>query len=147
MKVTTRYSNPPGRAADLRKLLAGTSVRQSKIPETRPLRQYQRRLHPNELRHLVADYVSGVEVMELARRYRIARGTVVEHMRRQGVPRRHPRLSSDDIRRVAGLYQAGDSLSTVGKAFGVDPGTVRRALTELGVPVRDCHGRDGTSLA
>jgi len=41
----------------------------------------------------VADYVAGVEVIELARRYGIARQTVPEQMRREGDPRRHPRLS------------------------------------------------------
>jgi len=90
----------------------------------------------------VADYVEGVEVIELARRYGIARQTVLEQMRREGVARRHPRLSVDDTERAADLYRAGDSLATIGDVFAVDPGTVRRALMKLGVPMRDCHGRE-----
>ena len=66
-------------------------------------------------------------------------------MRRQRVPRRHPRLAPDDITKAAGLYQSGDSFATIGRMLRVDPGTVRRALTNLGVPVRDCHGCDRTS--
>ncbi len=68
-------------------------------------------------------------------------------MRRQDVPRRHPRLTPDDITKATGLYQAGDSLATIGRVLGVDPGTVRRALTNLGVPLRDCHGRNRASPA
>ena len=92
------------------------------MPETRPPRQHQRRIRPDELARLVGDYVAGVEVIELARRYGIARQTVLEQMRREGVPRRHPRLSADDTERAAGLYRTGDSLATVGGVFGVDPG-------------------------
>ena len=58
------------------------------------------------------------------------------------VPRRHPRMSADDTEKAAGLYRAGDSLGTIGEVFGVDPGTVRRALIKLGVPMRDCHGNE-----
>lgn len=85
--------------------------------------------------------------MELSRRYGVARQTVLEHMRRQDIPRRHPRLTPDDITKAAGLYQVGNSFATIGRVLGVDPETVRRALTNLGVPVRDCHGRDRTSPA
>jgi hypothetical protein len=112
------------------------------MPETRPPRQHQRRLRPDELARLVADYVAGVEVIELARHYGIARQTVLQQMRREGVPRRHPRLSADDTEKAAGLYGTGDSVATIGGVFGVDPGTVRRALMKLGVPMRDCHGHE-----
>ena len=142
MEVIGRYSNPLRQPADLRTLLTAAPVRRHEMHETKPPRQHQRRLRPDELGRLVADYVAGVEVIELARRYGIARQTVLEQMRRQGVPRRHPRLSADDAERVADLYRSGDSLATIGGVFDVDPGTVRRALMKLGVPMRDCHGHE-----
>ena len=104
------------------------------MPETRLSRQHQHRLRPEEQDRLVADYVVGVDVVELARRYGIARQTVLEQMRRQGVPRRHPRLSADDTELAAGLYRAGDSLATIGEVFGVDPGTVRRGSDQAWSP-------------
>lgn len=145
VEVIRRYSNPPRRPADLRKLLTAAPVRDHAMPETRPPRQHQRRLRPDELARLVTDYVAGVEVMELVRRYGIARQTVFDQMRREGVPRRHPRLSVDETEKAAGIYRTGDSLATIGEVFGVDPGTVRRALIKLGVPMRDCHGREQTA--
>jgi hypothetical protein len=100
-----RYSNPHDgpiptllfEAADLRELLQVTPVRQGPTVEDRHPRQHQRRLRQDELDHLVADYLSGVKVKELAERYRITRQTVLEHVRRQGLPRRHPRLSPDEV--------------------------------------------------
>jgi hypothetical protein len=86
-------------------------------------------------------------VIELARRYGIARQTVFDQMRREGVPRRHPRLSADDTQKAAEFYRAGDSLATIGGMFGVDPGTVRRALIKLRVPMRDCHGHEQASFS
>jgi hypothetical protein len=142
VEVIGHYSNPPRQPADLRKLLTATPVRDHEIPETRPPRQHQRRLRPDELARLVADYLAGVEVIELARRYGMARQTVFDQMRREGVPRRNPRLSAVDIEKAAELYRADDSLATIGEVFGVDPGTVRRALIKLGVPMRDCHGNE-----
>jgi transposase-like protein len=119
-----------------------TSVRHRNVPETRPPKQHQRRLEADELNRLVADYMSGVDVVELATRYGIARQTVFDHMRRQGAPRRHPRLTPDDVRKAVGMYQVGKSLAAIGRAVGVDPGTVHRALIKVGVQIRDCHGRE-----
>jgi DNA-binding CsgD family transcriptional regulator len=96
------------------------------------------------LDHLVTDYLSGVKVKELAERYRITRQTVLEHMRRQSVPRRHPRLGRDEVDEAGNLYRSGKSLADIGAVFAVDPGTVRRALTKIGVPMRDPHGRERT---
>jgi len=60
VEVIGRYSNPPRRPADLRKLLTATPVRDHEMPETSPTRQHQRRLRPDELARLIADYVAGV---------------------------------------------------------------------------------------
>ena len=106
------------------------------MPATGAPRQHHRRLHSDELRRLVADYVAGVEVIELAKRYRVSRQTVFEHMRRLGAPKRNPRLSPAEVQQAAGMYSAGGSLATIGKVLGVDPGTVSRALVKIGVTMR-----------
>ena len=150
MDLLGRYSNPLDgpiptllfEAADLRELLHVTSVGRQAVVENRRPRQHQRRLRQDELDHLVADYLSGVKVKELAERYRITRQTVLEHMRRQSVPRLHPRLGPDEINEACDLYRSGKSLADIGAVFSVDPGTVRRALTKVAVPMRDPHGRE-----
>jgi hypothetical protein len=147
-----RYSNPLDgpiptllfEAADLRALVQVTPVRQGPMIENRQPRQHQRRLRQDELDHLVADYLSGVKVKELAERYGITRQTVLEHRRRQGLPRRHPRLGPLEVNKACDLYRSGKSLADIGVVFSVDPGTVRRALTKVGVPMRDPHGRERT---
>jgi transposase-like protein len=91
---------------------------------------------------LVADYVSGVEVMELARRYGIARQTVLNHARRQGQPKRHPKLSPTAVEKAAGLYEKGWSLAQVGRWFGVNPTTIDRVLRANGTAIRPRSGWD-----
>ena len=61
---------------------------------------------------------------------------------RQGVARRHPRLGPDEVNEACDLYRSGKSLPDIGAVSSVDPGTVRRALTKVGVPMRDPHGRE-----
>ena len=141
VEVIGRYSNPPSTPVDLHRLL--TTIPPDKDLEVvdRPPRQHQRRLRPEELLSLTADYVEGVEVIELAKRYGITRQTVLVYMRRLGVPRRHPRLGPDTANQAADLYLVGNSLAVVGNILGVDPGTVRRALLKDGVSIRDPQGR------
>jgi hypothetical protein len=50
-----------------------------------------------------------VAVNDLAARYDIYRHTVIEHMVRQGVPRRYPRLGEDEVREAIRIYQSGSS--------------------------------------
>ena len=152
MDLLGRYSKPLEgpiptllfEVAELRELLQLTPVGRGATVEDRQPRQHQRRLRQDELDHLVADYLSGVKVKELAERYRITRQTVLEHMRRQSVPRRHPRLGPLEVNEARDLYRSGKSLADIGVVFSVDPGTVRRALTKVGGPMRDPQGRERT---
>ena len=91
MDLVGRYSNPPYTSGALRELTEmipdGMVNRATGVAP----RQRQHRLRPQELEQLTSDYRSGVAVNDLAARYDIDRHTVIEHMRRQGVPRRYPR--------------------------------------------------------
>jgi hypothetical protein len=49
----------------------------------------QHRLEPDQAAELVTAYQQGITVRELAARYLINRTTVLGHLRRQGVPKRH----------------------------------------------------------
>jgi hypothetical protein len=91
---------------------------------------------------LQIDYLAGVRVADLAEHFGITRQTVFEHVRRLGLPHRHPKLSPEETAKAAGLYEAGNSLAVVGAVLDVDPGTLRRALARAGLSIRDPHGRD-----
>jgi hypothetical protein len=81
-------------------------------------------------------------VTELAEHFALTRQTVLEHVNRLGLPRRHPKLSPEETAKAARLYKAGNSLAVVGASLDVDPGTIRRALARVGVSIRDPQGRD-----
>jgi hypothetical protein len=82
--LIARYSNPPPTPVDLRKLLTETPDPAADQIQ-RPPRQFQRRLRAEDLAQLKADYLTGVPVIDLAKRYGIARQTVIERMRRIAV--------------------------------------------------------------
>jgi hypothetical protein len=71
-----------------------------------------RRLEPDQVAELVAAYEQGITLKEMAARYRINRTTVLGHLRRQGVPKRHPEpIANGDTDRAVRLYSAGASVA------------------------------------
>jgi hypothetical protein len=111
----------------------------------RPPRQQQRRLRPDDLEQLTAEYVAGTEVKLLAEQFRITRRTVIGLMRRNNVPGRYPRLGPPEVDEARCLYLAGKSLATIGGHLGVSPDTVRKALVGIGVTMRGPHDHHRTS--
>ena len=89
----------------------------------------------NEVTELVNRYQTGESVQSLSRAYGIHRATVTLHLERRGVPRRGAarKLTDQDVQQAAKFYEAGDSLVTVGKRFGVDGATVWREFHGAGV--------------
>lgn len=79
---------------------------------------------------LVADYLAGVAVGELAGRYGIHRSTVTAHLRRRNIPRRRVGLDSGQQAEAVGLYRDGLSLRAISRRMGVDRKTVRASLVE-----------------
>ena len=133
-----RYSNPPRTPVDLQRLVSTACLESSDPISERPPRQHQRRLRPDELTQLKSEYLSGVAVKQLAKRFGITRQTVIECMRREGVPRRYPKLGQEAIDKAASLYRSGWSLVAVGGALSVNPSTVRafwsRKVSRCGIP-------------
>lgn len=77
---------------------------------------------------LVADYLAGVGVGELAGRYGIHRSTVTAHLRRRNIPRRRVGLDSGQQAEAVGLYRDGLSLRAISRRMGVDRKAVRASL-------------------
>lgn len=109
-------------------------------PDRSP-RRAQRRLEPAEVDRLVDQYRSGATVRELAAEFSVGRTTVSAHLERRGLPRRYNRLGGDALAEAGCLYGDGWSLAMLGERYGVDPGTVRRALRKSGVQTRPRRGR------
>jgi transposase-like protein len=104
----------------------------------------QRRLDAEHVGQLVDAYQSGTTINDLAALYRINRATVLEHLKRQGIRRRHSRLRQADIDKAVRLYVAGQSVEVVAHELRVGTTTVRRALVKSGVVLRRRGRPSGT---
>jgi DNA-directed RNA polymerase specialized sigma24 family protein len=138
VEVLGRYSKHSRSLEKLQELLELVPSRGSPAP--RRTRQAQRRLQEAEAKELVAGYVAGSTVYELADQFGVHRHTVSEILERHGVARRHQRLSPEQLDLVCTLYESGLSLTKVGNRLGRPAETVRQALIKAGVEIRPRNG-------
>lgn len=86
-----------------------------------------------EVDSLIGDYLTGVSVQELAKRYGIHRATVFSHLRRRSTPRRSLGLDVDDSAEAVRLFRAGVSMRAISRRLGVGRKAVRTALVQASV--------------
>ena len=108
-------------------------------PTPRPV---QRRLDSSEVDQLVAEYLAGRTLRELAGILGVHHRTIAGHLEQRGAKRRaNPRkMSTLDVLAAARRYETGDSLATVAQTFNVDTATSRRELPRAGVAIRPRRG-------
>jgi DNA-directed RNA polymerase specialized sigma24 family protein len=94
-----------------------------------------------DIDRLVQRYLTGTPINDLANEFGIHRSTVMKHVQRVGLQRRQ-KLLADRIDEACRLYQQGWSLRRIGTRFDVHANTVRRALANADVQIRDSHGRE-----
>lgn len=138
--LSGHLSNPPG--TQLRMLgMEKSRVSLLDLPRTART-SVQRQVHISRQKQLelVERYQAGALQRELADIYGIHRRTVAAIVKRHGA-RRRLGLAAAQVDEAVRRYRAGESLAVIGKAPGVDHGTVRNRLLERGVPMRDTHGR------
>jgi hypothetical protein len=99
-------------------------------------------LRPAEIDALVADYGAGAGVGHLATKYGIHRATVGKHLDERSIARRTSGLAPADIPKAAQLYREGWSLARIAERYGTTDKTVWARLREVGVQMRDTHGRE-----
>lgn len=101
-------------------------------------RQRQVRLTAAQVDELVAAYGAGSSVRELVEQFGVHRTTVLDHLKRRGVPRRPNvrKLTDEQVQEAAEFYRAGNSLVTTGKRFGVDAATVAREFARHAIATR-----------
>ncbi len=107
-----------------------------------PQERLSRRLTPDRLAQLVADYETGVPTTELVSRYGIAKGSVIRLLHDRGVIMRLQSPTAEQIEQAIKLYATGLSLAAVGERLGFTAHTIRRVLLGSGVQTRDSHGRE-----
>lgn len=99
-------------------------------------------IRPSEVDELVEAYEAGATVYDLAARFGIHRATVGQHLQTRGIDTQPPGLHPDDVPAAADLYRSGWSLVRIAEKFGTSGNTVRRRLLEVGIRMRDPHGRE-----
>lgn len=102
----------------------------------------QRRLADAQIDHLVEDYVGGLSINALARRFGIHRTTVMNHLESRGVERRRNvrKLSTASVALAARRYSNGLSLASVAKEFGINAATLTREFHAAGIPIKPRRG-------
>ena len=139
MEVMGRYSNPCDQGERLRELLEMAPSGPPQ-PISRTRRQVQRRLREPEIKAVLASYLAGATVYELADQHGIHRHTVSEILERHGVVRRYQKLSVELVETASVLYQGGLSLTKIGVQLGLSAETVRQALMRAGLQIRSRRG-------
>jgi len=97
-----------------------------------------RRLTDADTHRLIAGYLGGHTLEQLAVEYGVHRRTVAAHLQRHGVARRVivSKMTPADIDAAAHRYQVGESLAAIAETFQVNPATVGRNLKQAGVALR-----------
>lgn len=108
----------------------------SPTPPVRQSVQAQRRLSREEAQSLVAQYVNGAAIHELAGRWGVHRDTVTKQLKRAGVPRRLVGMPPGAVPEAAQLYREWWALVRLARRYGVSDTTVRRHLITAGVVMR-----------
>ncbi|GAA2524220.1 hypothetical protein FB389_2039 [Rarobacter incanus] len=103
----------------------------------RTIETAQTSLTAPEVDQLVGDYLAGIGVKTLAKRYGIHRATVFSHLRRRDVPSRRVGLGLDEKAEAVRLARAGVSVRAISRRMGVDRKGVRLALVEAGLIMDD----------
>lgn len=105
-------------------------------PSAHVERETPKRLSDDEAAQLVQAYRSGATVNQLAEHWGIHRTTVLEHLKRQDVPRRQSKIEDERLPDLIAAYEAGVTLAGLGREYEVRPETVRNTLVRAGVQIR-----------
>jgi DNA-binding NarL/FixJ family response regulator len=108
-------------------------------PPIRPVRRRDRRherliskrLDPEQIERLVAEYAAGTPSAELGHRYRIAKSSVLRLIRQAGKNVRYPRMTADQTAHLLELYRAGLPQKDIAERLGRSPGAIWHCLRRL----------------
>jgi DNA-directed RNA polymerase specialized sigma24 family protein len=108
------------------------------VPRHRPVRHRRRRerrvskrLKPEAIERMIAEYVTGTTAAELGRRYGLAKSTVLQLIRQAGEQVRHPLLSESETAQLLALYKTGLPQKDIAERLGRSPSAVWHCLRRL----------------
>ena len=120
--------------------LAQESTVRPRPPERRPRRprdnHVQRQLPLEEVQQLIARYLAGATVQELADAFEVHRTTALTLLERNQIPRRGRVWTAELTDRAVALYADGLSCASIGRQLRVAPETVRKGLLAVGITLR-----------
>jgi transposase-like protein len=99
-------------------------------------------LTESQMQDLVASYLCGSTILELAAQHDICRTTISKYLKQRGVVIRLRSLGTNDVALAISLYGSGLSVAKVAERIDCAPNTVRSELLAAGVEMRDTHGRN-----
>jgi DNA-binding NarL/FixJ family response regulator len=102
----------------------------------RQVHAIRKRLGPNAIEQLVADYQAGQSTIELLRIYGISKGAVISLLEHHQVNMRGQGLRAERLQEAIELYSSGLSLKAVAAQLDCSAETVRQALLRAGVTPR-----------
>ena len=140
MELLRLYSNRQKLPNRLRDIRSEANIRR-RARSTPATRQCQHRLDRTAIAQLVARYLGGSPIKDLATEFGVHRTTIATLLRRQRVELRQVGLNERQIEEACRLYRDGCSLAKLAGRFGVDNMTVRRYLTLAGVVMRSPNER------
>lgn len=77
---------------------------------------------------MTRQYAEGEGSTVLARRYGISENGVLAHLERSGVPRRHGKVTAQDVVEMARLREAGWTYRRIAQEYGLTRRSVSRRL-------------------
>ena len=96
--------------------------------ERRQLTQKQTRLSEDEIQIVINQYIGGMNINQLAKKYHCHRTTISQHLKNHGVEIRDLSIPDHLIDKAADLYCSGLSYAKIGKQLGFDGETIRKKL-------------------
>ncbi len=105
-------------------------------------RRLDRRLTQETIAELVAAYEAGTSTPELCKHYELSKGGVLKLLSDAGVKMRKQPMTDEQTELAVKLYGEGRSLQAIGDQLDKAKSSVREALIERGVQLRDSHGRE-----
>jgi hypothetical protein len=147
VELVRLYSN--GQSATNRLIAAHRSAlsAQRGLPDPlpRPPQRISRRLGPDVIEQILADYQAGIACTALGRQYGIGKTTVVRLLRRHGVVVRRQAMTSAEQAEAIRLYQLGWPLAKIGNELDRPMHTVRNVLIRRGIARRSAQYRSAKS--
>lgn len=126
--------------ADLRKSIAGSSLRPPLSHQAGPKLRSKRFLTVADLADIVARYQASETTQAIGTLYGISKTRVATILREQDISLRRQGLTDEQAKEVAILYTDGQSLARLGVRFGVSHSTIAAVLRQQRVQLRPRPG-------